>query len=142
MTRVNFYLLPNDDMQQRLQFTCRLTGKAYRLGKQVFIHTNSEQETQALDKLLWTFQKSSFLPHCIHREGDEMPPPVTLAHDSEPVTRDVLINLADDVPLFFSRFDRVAELINQDTTIKQQGRVRYSFYKERGYPMETHTIDK
>ena len=52
----------------------------------------------------------------------------------------VLINLAAEVPLFFSRFERVAELVDEDDGVRRSGRSRYTFYKERGYPLRTHEI--
>jgi DNA polymerase-3 subunit chi len=42
--------------------------------------------------------------------------------------------------VFFSRFERVAELVSGDADVRQQGRKRYSFYKDRGYPLRTHEI--
>ncbi|MEE9493681.1 MAG: DNA polymerase III subunit chi [Gammaproteobacteria bacterium] len=142
MTRVDFYVLPQNDPLQRLKFACRLTEKAWSLGHQIHIHTTSEQETELLDKLLWTFKQSSFIPHGIHSVDTLTAQPITLSHNASPDTQEVLINLAAEVPLFFSQFDRVAELVNQDDTIKQQGRQRYSFYQQRGYALETHTLSK
>ncbi len=141
MTQVDFYILPGDNLQQRAQFACRLVDKAYRLGHRVYVHTESSQQTRLLDDLLWTFQQNSFIPHAVWQEGNPTPPPVQLGYDAEPdASHAVLINLAPEVPLFFSRFERVAELVNDDATLRQQGRGRYSFYKERGYPLRTHEI--
>ena len=141
MTRVDFYVLPGDSAQAREQYACRLAEKAYRLGHRVYIHTGSEQQTRHLDDLLWTFQQNSFLPHSVYQEAGDTPPPVLLAHDAEPdASSQVLINLAAEVPLFFSRFERVAELVNGQADVRRQGRSRYSFYKERGYPLHTHEI--
>ena len=141
MTQVDFYVLQDDSALNRARFACRLADKAYRLGHRVYIHTESAQQTRQLDDLLWTFQQNSFVPHCVFQDAGDTPPPVLLAHDAEPdASNQVLINLAADVPLFFSRFERVAELVNQDAGIRKQGRTRYSFYKERGYPLRTHEI--
>jgi len=107
----------------------------------VYIHTESPPQTKLLDDLLWTFQQNSFIPHAILSDAGETPPPVQLGHDAEPdASHQVLINLAPEVPLFFSRFERVAELVNSDATLRRQGRSRYSFYKQRGYPLRTHEI--
>lgn len=141
MTEVDFYILSDDDAQQRIHFACRLTDKAYRLGHHVYLHTESAQQTRELDELLWTFQQNSFIPHAVYQPGSDDQAPVHLGHDCEPdAGHAVLINLADEVPLFFSRFERVAELVNSDDTIRRQGRHRYSFYKERGYVLRTHEI--
>jgi DNA polymerase-3 subunit chi len=143
MTQVDFYVIPGADPQQRLQFACRLTDKAWRLGHRVYIHTESAQQTQQLDDLLWTFQQNSFVPHGVYRDAGDPQLPVLLGHDSEPdASHQVLINLAAEVPLFFSRFERVAELVNADDSVRRQSRGRYTFYKERGYPLRTHEISK
>jgi DNA polymerase-3 subunit chi len=140
VTRVDFYLLAGDDASQRARFACRLADKAYRLGHRVFIHTDSADQTRALDDLLWTFQQNSFVPHAPCGAQDPVPP-VLLGHDAEPpAPTDVLINLATEVPLFFSRFERVAELVDEQPQTRAQARARYSFYKERGYPLDTHEI--
>jgi len=141
MTEVDFYLLKDESAQSRVQFACRLADKAYRLGNRIFIHTESAEQTHQLDKLLWTFQQNSFVPHEIYQKNQDDPAPVQLAHDAEPdASSQVLINLAAEVPVFFSRFERVAELVNGDAAIRLQGRKRYGFYKDRGYPLRTHEI--
>ncbi len=140
MTEVDFYVLADGAQKSRLRFACRLADKVFRLGQRVFIHTASAEQTRELDTLLWTFQQNSFVPHSIVQDAGDIPPPVLLGHDAEPEASQVLINLASDVPLFFSRFERVAELVNTDNSVRQQGRSRYSFYKERGYPLRTHEI--
>lgn len=141
MTEVDFYILNGEDSRQRMQFACRLTDKAYRLGHKVYIHTESAQQSREVDDLLWTFQQNSFVPHAVYEDGNEAPAPVQIGHDNEPdASHQVLINLATDVPLFFSRFERVAELVNKDKSVRQQGRSRYSFYKQRGYPLRSHEI--
>jgi len=139
MTRVDFYVLQGKNPQQRMQFACRLTDKAYRLGHRVYIHTESAEQSQALDDMLWTFQQNSFIPHAPYQADSETP--VQLGHAAEPeASHQVLINLADDVPLFFSRFERVAELVNNDDRVRERARDRYRFYKERGYPLQNHEI--
>jgi len=141
VTQVDFYLLQDNSAHMLASFACRLADKAYRLGNRVFIHTESDEQTRQLDDLLWTFRQNSFVPHAIYRAAQHNPPPVLLAHDAEPdASSQVLINLAAEVPLFFSRFERVAELVNHNAAIRQQGRSRYSFYKDRGYPLRTHEI--
>jgi DNA polymerase-3 subunit chi len=143
MTEVDFYILNGEEARQRMQFACRLTDKAYRLGHKVYIHTESAQQSQELDDLLWIFQQNSFIPHGQHESDNTSPPPVQLGHDAEPdASHQVLINLAPEVPLFFSRFERVAELVTKESTVRQQGRNRYSFYKQRGYPLRSHEIKK
>ncbi len=141
MTRVDFYILKEADEKARPLFACKLADKVYHLGQRVFIHTASDAQSRMLDDLLWTFKQNSFLPHNLYEAGQADPPPILVGHDSEPdQNTDVLINLAPDVPLFFSRFERVAEVIDGNDTRKTEGRERYRFYRERGYELQSHNL--
>jgi len=50
---------------------------------------------------------------------------------------DVLINLQKDYPPFFSRFTRLIEIVGQDEEDKAHARLRYKFYRDRGYEMRS-----
>ena len=115
MARVDFYLLPDRAPNSRPLLACRLTEKAFSLGHRVYIHVESTQQAQYLDDLLWTFRQGSFIPHsvCPAPDGDDMP--VLIGWRDEPEgAREVLVNLTHEAPAFFERFDRVAELVDQD----------------------------
>ena len=95
-----------------------------------------------LDDLLWTFRQNSFLPHGQYGCDEQEDCAIVIGHQSDAphIGKDVLINLATDVPLFFSQFERVAEMINEDDSQKQHGRDRYRFYRDRGYELNTHQL--
>jgi len=139
MTRVDFYILDEDAGENRQHYACRLTDKAYRQGRKVYIHTSSQAEAQMLDRLLWTFRDQSFVPHGIAGATDPDITPVIIGEQEPPEQADdVLINLSAEVPPFFSRFERVAEIVDQQEEIKQASRKHYQFYRDRGYPLNTH----
>jgi len=144
MTDIDFYILDTDLPLGREKMACRLAEKVYRLGRSVFIHTASAADSRRLDDLLWTFRDGSFVPHAVTDQAAEAPEaesaaPVIISHDETPLyLSDVLINLSVEVPLFFSRFDRVTEIIGEQD--KASGRERFRFYKDRGYPLKSHNI--
>ena len=144
MTDIDFYILDNDMPLARERMACRLAEKVYRLGRSVFIHTASATDSHRLDDLLWTFRDGSFVPHTlagqvIEPQTSEAATPVMIGHDENPPDfSDVLINLSTEVPLFFSRFDRVTEIIGRQD--KASGRERFRFYRDRGYPLKSHNI--
>ncbi len=141
MTKVDFYILEDDDAAARQHFVCRLAEKAWQQGHRIYIHTDNAQSSNQLDALLWSYRDESFLPHSLDKAPDSDSVQLHIGHSDEPMHHDdVLINLGTDVPLFFSRFKRVAEIIAGDESIKQAGRERYRFYRERGYPLKSHTI--
>ncbi len=141
MTRVDFYILQDARPDARHTFTCKLTEKAYKQGHQVYINTASDQQMKQLDDLLWTYRDDSFIPHDCYTAGERAAQTILLGHAVEPEgPSDVLINLAGDIPRFFSRFNRVAELVAGDDTDRESARARYRFYKDRGYTLNTHKL--
>lgn len=140
MTRVSFYVLKGQQEQARQLFACRLVEKAYKLGHEVFIHTRDAEHSEQLNQALWSFRADSFVPHQLVGENHPQTP-VLISHDTPPPRlMNLLINLDEQQPMFFSQFERVAELINDQETIKLAGRERYQFYKQRGYELETFKI--
>lgn len=142
MTRVDFYLLSQNQPIDRDRFICRLTEKAFRLGHRVFLQTDSPDQAKRLDELLWSFRDRSFVPHGLARNVDGDPDfPVAIGNAEAPSGEyDLLINAGDRIPEFFSRFDRVAEPVLNEDTAKARGREHYRFYRDRGYPLETHRL--
>jgi len=147
MTRVDFYILANSSPQARELFVCRFAEKMYKLGHSTYIHTNDVQHSQALDRLLWTFNENSFIPHALEGDTPDPEAAILIGHQaqlSDPTLahhRQILINLAQDVPLFFSSFERVAEIIDDDENNKVAGRQRFRFYRDRGYELNNHNIN-
>lgn len=141
MTRVDFYLLATHG-DRRETFACRLVDKAYRLGHRVYLLAPDAATAETLDELLWTFSQGSFVPHALNPpDAEREDSPVLIGHGEPPAAfHDVLVSLADDVPPWFSRFERVAELVDGDESGKARARERFRFYRERGYPLETHNL--
>lgn len=141
MTQVGFYLL-EDIEPQRIQHTaCRLIDKAYRQGLGVYVHAASPEGVAEIDQLLWTFRQGSFVPHVALAQEDGVSPVlVGCAAEPPPRLSDVLVNLTDQIPLFFSRFERVVEIIGATETLRAAGRERYRFYRDRGYTLQTHAL--
>jgi DNA polymerase-3 subunit chi len=141
MTRVDFYILDERANGNRYLLACRLTEKIYHQGHRVFINTASLEEQRHMDRLLWTFRQGSFIPHGSLDKADPTTTPVIIGRQGEAGGEsDVMINLAPDVPACFSRFERVAELIDREPQVKADGRKRFRFYRDRGYPLNTHDI--
>ena len=143
MTEIDFYILEARSDDARLTFTCRLAEKAVGRGLTVLIRPGDPSEARRLDELLWTFSQSSFLPHCpVSRAAEPPLEPVLIDDGPGPIGErwELLINLGRDVPDYFSRYGRVAEVLDQDDDRRAGGRERYRYYRDRGYPLKTHSI--
>jgi DNA polymerase-3 subunit chi len=143
MTRIDFYVLSSDTAQERRVLACKLAEKAWRQGMKVHIHTSSAAETELMDKLLWTFRQGSFIPHekttASDREREDIQ--VLIGHDGPVADFDgLLINLALEMPPALTQFQRAAELVDADATVRAEGRKRYAAYKQSGHELTTHTL--
>jgi DNA polymerase-3 subunit chi len=132
MTRIDFYQL--DPGRHRYdQVVCRLCQKAYDNQKLTLLLTQDAQQSQLLDQKLWTFVDDSFLPHD-SEESEDFVTPILIHDNPDPAgERQLLINLSASVPTYFAQFERVIELVTEEN--KAQAREHYSYYKERGYPL-------
>ena len=139
--RIDFYVLPGQEPKGRLLLACRLAEKAYGLGHRVYLHAASAEQARQLDDLLWTFRQGSFVPHtlCPPAEGDISP--VSIGSVETPaVAAEVLINLGDAAPVFFERYERVVELVDQQPPVLARSRERFRFYRDRGYEPVSHRL--
>lgn len=144
MTQVDFYVAGSDSDDARLKLACRLCDQAMQRSEHVFVNAASETEAGVLDGLLWTLIQGSFIPHKVVRKTPETVPaePVLIGIQQQPVGErwDLLINLAPEVPEFFSRYQRVAEVVDGNASRREQSRERYRFYRDRGYKLNTHQV--
>jgi DNA polymerase-3 subunit chi len=144
VTRIDFYILSSDSLDARLRFACRIADKAYQQRQNVVLYAGSPVEAQQLDELLWTYSQSSFVPHRIVRTDPPTPPaePVLIVHGDPPLELpvDCMINLDTRVPETFSRYLRVAEIVDAEPARREQGRERFRFYRDRGYELKTYDI--
>ncbi len=140
MTRVDFYILPDTDIEAKLRFACRLAYKAVGAGSQVHVHAEDASAAAAIDELMWEYPADHFLPHaCANTEASEKAPVVISHTEPPPGADEVLINLASSIPPFFGRFERVAEVIVAPQ--REMGRERYKFYRGHGYPLYDHKLE-
>ncbi len=144
MTRIDFYLLSTSDRTARLNLVCKLAEKAVGSAQKVFIHSDEAEDLTLLDTALWEFRAMSFVGHTLlpagHISSSVENDPVQLSSGEPGSDRTVLINLARQVPPFFSRFERTLEVVDELPDVKESGRQRYRFYQQRGYPLQHHKM--
>ena len=140
MTRIDFYILPDEQEAARLHFACRLIDKAVQRGHQVFVAARDQAQAEQVDTLLWTFRPESFVAHQLrHTAADQCNVLIGWQEDCDD-HHDMLINLSDQVPAFFSRFERLAEVVCQQPAVLEHTRQHWGFYRDRGYPIQSNKI--
>jgi len=139
MTEILFYANAPD----KLRTTCQLSSKALEHNRRVLVLTAEAQVSEQLSKLLWSTPSTGFTPHCRATDRLAGVTPIIVDHTPEPIVHeDVLINLREEMPSFFSRFQRLIEIVTNDPDDRVRARERYRYYRDRGYEIVTHDLGK
>jgi DNA polymerase-3 subunit chi len=137
MTQIDFHILQDASVESRWLYVCRFIEKVERLGHSILVAVDTLEEAQELDDLLWSFKPESFIAHQIIGGDEEVKVEITFTANAGE-HHDVLINLSSQIPEYFSRFARAAEIVIQEPKILENTREHYKFYKQRGYPITQH----
>ncbi|OAM31204.1 MULTISPECIES: DNA polymerase III subunit chi [Eikenella] len=128
------------------QFACRLSKRAVEAGCRVLVWSGSAAQTEALDKLLWSFEPESFLPHEIWLPDTPVPPePAVLLSDGDElpaIAADwVVLNLS---AAFWSQAPqvpaRILEIVGASEPQLAAARQRFSAYRQSGFQLEYHKM--
>ena len=139
MTQIDFYF----HVENKLQTACALSAKAYSRGLRVLAFCPDTDASQKFNRLLWTSQAVSFIPHCTAGDALSAVTPIIVDHDGTELPHDeVLINLRPEWPPFFSRFQRLIEIVSLDEEDRGHARARFKFYRDRGYEIKSHDLSK
>jgi DNA polymerase-3 subunit chi len=137
VTRIDFYRYAED----KLKFACRLAARVYDKPSRLVVYSDDRAQLAELDRTLWTFQATRFVPHCFVESPAAGETPVILATSGDALPHhEVLLNLSNEWPPFFATFERLLEIVATDEDDKAAARRRYSFYRERGYDINVNPI--
>lgn len=140
MTEVWFYVSNDASDGARAVLLRRLLERAQQSTRHLHIHTRDENAAARLDQWLWQ-PNSSFLPHGLATTEHADKQSVVIGHGTSPsLSHDVLVNLDQQVPDFFSRFKRVVELVSGNEEDRQTSRERWKYYRDRGYHVTKHEL--
>ena len=113
---VNFFSLEkNQDLYLSI---CALIKELYKLGDQIIIF-DTYSNLEKLDKLLWTFEQNSFLPHKIYEVDEKLDTPIILLSEK------YLNNL-----LVFNEYDSIINNLNEPVTHSFKNNKVYEFVED------------
>lgn len=140
MTRIEFYF----NVADKQQVTVDLVQSALVKRRQIMLFVVDEKMAGDVSMSLWQNKPESFLPNVQLNHFHAPITPVVIGlqgSDLVPdlVQDDLLINLTQKEPGFFSRFTHLVELVSDDEQDKLAARARFKFYRDRGY--EISSID-
>ena len=139
MTQIDFYT----HVEDKLKTACTLAGKAFAHGLRLTVYCPDRETVQRLDRLLWTTPATGFVPHCGPDDPLAGETPVIIDCGGDNLLHDeVLLNLRPEWPPFFSRFQRLIEIVSLEDADRAGARERFRFYRDRGYEIRTHDLSK
>jgi len=148
MAQVDFYILPDDQPASLQHYVCKLAEQAWLAGQRVLIQTDSANDSQQLDELLWSIRSDSFIPHGIATlEAVDQQQPILISHQKVNDTQfHYVVNIssrpADITPENMPEKSlKIDEILNQNEDRKQTGRQLYKTYRALGYQLQHHTLD-
>ena len=146
MPHVTFYLLPDEASPAQVGdglsravavLACQLTTARFRQNQTLFLLTQTQEQAEQLDEMLWQQDPHSFVPHGLSDEATVIQAPVEIGTGMPKRSRQVLVNLADSIPAFANRFAQIIDFVPSDESQKQQARDRYKQYRALGFTLET-----
>ncbi|MCE7914721.1 MAG: DNA polymerase III subunit chi [Nitrosomonas sp. PRO4] len=141
MTQIYFY----SGSANKLQTVCRLCAKAVQQEMKVMIFAPDQAILEQVDRLLWTFSATSFIPHCssdVEQQVMSMTPIVLGDRIQSDDCFDILLNLHDQPPPSIDQFERIIEVASVAQEDKLAARERYRFYKNGGYAIQHYELDE
>jgi DNA polymerase-3 subunit chi len=136
VTQIDFYFNAAD----RLQVACRLAAKALAEGKRMLIYAPDAELATRLDRLMWTWPATGFVPHCSSGDALASETPVLISGDDATADIPILLNLSADCPPHYASFERLLEVVGAEEADREPARARFRLYKSRGYAVASHDL--
>ncbi len=141
MTEIDFHFNAPD----KVSHACRLLRKAVAVHGTQLVVTGDAADLDAVDAALWQMAPRDFIAHC--QDGSDAhvaqrsPVLLTLTPGIRLTPqRPVLVNLGDEVPDGFERFDRLIEIVTGQEDDRLVARRRWRHYADRGYAIQRHDL--
>jgi DNA polymerase-3 subunit chi len=134
----NFYSL---NRNQNLDLCiCNCIKLLYKKENKIII-VSSDHKIEKLDKLLWTFEQNSFLPHKIYKDGDKIDTPILLLSLNDMSDTEIfneyksIINYQTAALLKIADNINIYEFVEDDETNKSISRNKYSDYRKYNFTL-------
>ncbi len=133
MTRIDFYFNVSD----KPKLLAELVETAIAKHRQVVVLAPDDAMAKRVSDYLWQENATSFLPNSYANHLHAARSPVVIGLQADNFMHDdMLINLASNEPGIFSRFTQLVEMVSDEEDDKLAARVRYKFYRDRGYDIK------
>ncbi|MBK05860.1 MAG: hypothetical protein CL920_05210 [Deltaproteobacteria bacterium] len=114
---------------------CQQVKQLHQQSLQTLILARDPEHAQQLDQLLWTFDKTSFIPHAIY-PCDVSCHTIMISHEDLQVEGAQAIVLGREAPFdYVKQFSVVVDFAEvYNASLRQNSRLRFKQWKEAGFP--------
>lgn len=137
MTKVSFYYGTRDRSQAALAWL----ADAWRRRERVTVFQPDGDARARFSRLLWSAPATGFLPHCESRDKVAPQTAIVLTGDlAQAEGEQSLLNLSDQTPPGFGRYEHLIEIISTDDVVRTAGRERFRQYRDKGYDIASFDL--
>lgn len=137
MTRVQFFHGAAD----RLLAVAEWLRRSQMEKRSVLVYAPQADMADRLDRLLWTQPATGFVPHARASSPLAAETPILLTDRLDQLPQDqCLLNLSNEVPPGFSRFEELVEIVSTEDGDRLPARERFKHYRDRGYALDSRDI--
>lgn len=141
MTRISFLHGAPDRIQSAAQWLNRTWSDRQAAQCRILVYVPDAEQSTRLDRMLWTQPALSFVPHCRADSPLAVETAILLTDRmADPAQENCLLNLSNELPPGFSRFEHLVEIVSTDDGDRLPARERFKFYRDRGYAIENRDI--
>jgi DNA polymerase-3 subunit chi len=114
---------------------CKIIKKYYDLNNKILISSRDSIMIKNINKLLWTFEQLSFIPHSTNEEYDSLVSVLLFDtnYKNDSILKNdynVFINLDDEVKTDYHDHEVIVELVSNNEEQKKVAREKYLYYKK------------
>jgi len=141
MTEIRFYHLQQTSLENALP---EILLKAVEREYKIIIKCSNKEEVEAIDEMIWTYRKDSFIPHGCKKNGFENEQPIWITSKDENVNNAnmlLLINNAESE--LIENFDLCCKIFDgADNEILEKSREHWKEYKNKDYGLSYFQQDE
>ena len=136
MTNIKFFF----NVVNKMELVCSLLPERLIKKKNSLIYCANNEQLKNLSSYLWSNNSYNFFPHEINNNHDLSK--IILSDEKIYWMDDTLINISNTIIDGFSRYLSLFEMVSIEEEDKKLARVRFQYYKDRGYSIESIDVNK
>jgi DNA polymerase-3 subunit chi len=143
-TRIDFAFGAPD----RLGMACQVVARHYARSRKVLVYSTDTRLLARFDRLLWSFDRTSFIPHVAINDDLAPVTPVLLTSQLQELPpgwatssqAPWLLNLDENCPPEPQNFERILEIVSNEEGDRNAARQRWVMYKQAGLSLHAHDV--